>query len=210
MSAKNTKAAKSLSTLLEFVKEASLEDELEPEERKFIDKPLGKAKAQQVTNAIWRAEGVAVLAWALRRFDLPPYDKEVDVNAPLESISFLHPDALSVVRNAGLRSEEEVNYVVNQYMIIGWRLHKFANEPGRMDLAGYLRRHPDYKKGWLRSVRLIKGDLAVGRSSIADAKDDAVQNCTSIAVERQIAAYWLQGENELYSQIAPSTVLSVR
>jgi hypothetical protein len=89
-------------------------------------------------------------------------------------------------------------------------LQKYSNEPGRMELAGYLRRHPDFKKNWLRGVRLVKGDLALGKASLADAKEDVAQNCTSIAIERQIAAYWLQGENELYSQVAANTVLAGR
>lgn len=210
MSAKRAQAAKSLSVLLEFVKQAGLDDELEPAERTLIGKPLGKVPSQQATNSIWRAEGVAVLAWAIRRFDLPPYDREVPINVPLQSISFLQPDALSVVRNATLRSEAEVSFLASQYTIINWRLHKFINEPGRMELAGFLRRHPDFKKDWLRSIRVVKGDLALGKSSLADAKQEVVQNCTSIAIERQIAAYWLQGENELYSKVTPSTVLAAR
>jgi hypothetical protein len=77
-----------------------------------------------------------------------------------------------------------------------------------MDFEAYLRRHPRFQEYWLAGLRLMDGDLAIGDCSIAQATPDAVADCTSIAIERQIAAYWLEGDHKIYSKVNPSTILS--
>jgi len=77
-----------------------------------------------------------------------------------------------------------------------------------MNLVKYLQQHPRFKDYWLDQPRLIGGDLAIGDRGIADAFPAEVDRCRSIAVERQIAAYWLQGDDETYSEVNASTLLS--
>jgi hypothetical protein len=77
-----------------------------------------------------------------------------------------------------------------------------------MDFEAYLRAHPRFREDWLDGLPLIDGDLAIGDRPIADAEPDEVDKCTSIAVERQIAAYWLEGDEPTYSAVNPSTFLS--
>jgi tetratricopeptide (TPR) repeat protein len=77
-----------------------------------------------------------------------------------------------------------------------------------MDFAGYLRGHGHFEEHWLDGLRLIDGDLALGDTSIAAASPEDVRRCASIAVERQIAAYWLRGDDRTYSKVIPSTLLS--
>ena len=77
-----------------------------------------------------------------------------------------------------------------------------------MDFSAYLRRHPRFQDYWLDHLRLLDGDLVLGDRGIADAFPPRVSECRSIAVERQIAAYWLQGDDPTYSKVAASTVLS--
>lgn len=55
-------------------------------------------------------------------------------------------------------------------------------------------------------VRLIKGDLAIGDKCIAEASDDELDRCRSAVLERHVAAYWLQGDNETYSEVPADTV----
>jgi hypothetical protein len=77
-----------------------------------------------------------------------------------------------------------------------------------MDFAGYLRGHPSFKEYWLDGLRYMDGDLAFGDRGIADASREEIKKCTSIARERQIAAYWLQGDDAIYSNVNPVTLLS--
>ena len=77
-----------------------------------------------------------------------------------------------------------------------------------MDFAAYLRGHPMFKEQWLEGLRFVGGDLAIDANSITDAPLKKVHDCISIAEERQIAAYWLQGDEWFYSEVSPDTLLS--
>jgi tetratricopeptide (TPR) repeat protein len=92
----------------------------------------------------------------------------------------------------------------------GARLRKPGGDGigGSMDFAGYLRQHPRFKDYWLDHLRLIDGDLAIGDQGIAAAFPGEIHTCRSIAVERQIAAYWLEGDAATYSEVNPTTLLS--
>src|SRR5260370_3449517 len=62
--------------------------ELEIKERDFLNAPLGQADEKVRVNADWRNEGLAVLAWALQRFELPQYDEQASPEAAGSSIGF--------------------------------------------------------------------------------------------------------------------------
>jgi hypothetical protein len=80
--------------------------------------------------------------------------------------------------------------------------------PGPWDLVGYLRRQASFREGWLEGLRIVDGDLAIGDQAIANAPAEKVQTCERVAEERQIAAYWLEGDDPVYSRVDPTTLLS--
>jgi hypothetical protein len=140
---------------------------------------------------------------------LPPYDQPIfppdDVQ---QSVGFLSPSGEEDLRDAAvLRPSAEIDRFARQITVVSWRLRQFHLSPGRMDFVGDLRAHPNFKDIWLEHLRLIDGDLALGDKCIAAASEEEVRRCTSIAVERQIAAYWLQGDDPIYSQVNPATIL---
>lgn len=57
-------------------------------------------------------------------------------------------------------------------------------------------------------VRFVASDLAIGGRCVADAAEEDFNVGSSISRERQTAAYWLQGEERLYSHVATPTILS--
>jgi hypothetical protein len=77
-----------------------------------------------------------------------------------------------------------------------------------MDFLGYLRGHPGFKEYWLDGLRVIDGDLAIGGRSIANASHEEVKRCMSTVTERQIAAFWLLGDDDIYSKVDAATILS--
>jgi hypothetical protein len=79
---------------------------------------------------------------------------------------------------------------------------------GEMNFPEYLQKHPFTKPYWLDGLRFVHDDLAIGSQCVGDVSEDVFENCRSTAVERQIAAYWLQGDNKTYSQVDDSTILS--
>jgi hypothetical protein len=87
-------------------------------------------------------------------------------------------------------------------------LRDFRLKPRPIGFADTLRAHPSFKETWLEGLRLTKGDLAIGGRPIAEAPSESVQHCEEIAVERQRAAYWLQGHDPVYSKVDISTILT--
>jgi hypothetical protein len=213
--------------LLKWVEEAGLLSEFEPGERELLTTPLGELPGDTAAIESWRLEGLGVLAWALRRFRLPPYDAVVG-STVLEGLELFNPLASPDLREtAEMRPAEEIDRYAAQITIVHWRLRQFQLHRGspvyreatraappwghgvgaRMDFAAHLHAHPRFQDYWLEGLRLVGGDLALGGQSIADASPEDVQQCMAMAVARQIAAYWLRGADPLYSRVRPNTLL---
>jgi hypothetical protein len=215
--------------LLGWIKQSGLNPELEAEEHRFLATSVGRASERDLIDAEWRSEGLAVLMWALQRFELPQYDQGSTEDLAAERIGFL-----SSVSEADrsqpplLRPSREINRFQSHITIVSWRLTQFRlsrEHPlyqvalsglgtGRtgvgegMDFVGYLRAHPSFKGYWLDGLKVVEGDLAIGDSSIAKASREDVKKRTSIVTERQIASYWLLGDDEIYSKVNAATLLS--
>jgi hypothetical protein len=208
---------------------ADLWSELEPEELQLLRTPPGQASDRAMIDALWRTEGLGVLAWTLGRFELPPYDEMTNPDAAQKAVGFLRPaEAMDLSESGVLRPDPEIGRLSTHLTTVHWRLRQFrigrdspvfrqATEDfgaGRsgigepMDFVGLLRRYPHFKERWLEDLRLIDGDLAIGGTPIAEAAPEAVVQCGSIAMERQIAAYWLEGDDEVYSRVNTPTLLS--
>jgi hypothetical protein len=229
--------------LLDWLEEAELMSEVEALELRFLQTPVGQAEDQVYLSALWRTEGLGVLAWVLGQLALPPYDQLIDADAAQQAVGFLEPPLDKDLRKtAALRPASEIKRLASHLTIVSWRLRQFRVDPSRavpatdyrdegqrlvpvagstalrthtgpgigqgMDFADYLRRHARFQEYWLEGLRFEAGDLALGGQSIAAAAPDAVKTCASIAVERQIAAYWLRGDQPLYSKVQASTLLS--
>ena len=215
--------------LVRWVNESDLKSEMEPEESQFLRTPMAQADERAVINAGWRTEGLAVLAWALQLFELPPYDTGTDQRALVRSIGLPRPiSEEDPRRSATLRPPSAIGRYASHMTIVNWRLRQFRSShdsdlyhqaiqifpSGRtgigqpMDFVRYLQSHPCYKETWLEGLRLKDGDLALGDTAIADAPADVIERCGSTAVERQIAAYWLRGDHRIYSNVNPATLLS--
>jgi hypothetical protein len=178
-----------------------------------------------------------VLACALKRFELPRYDENANPIEAGASIGFSEEllavmdtaAAEKALRDAELRPASEIDRFACHITIVNWRLRTFnlaritrtpipPADPEqfpfgrgideRMDMAGYLRAHPSFRESWLNGLLFADGDLAIGGKSIDAASREDVATCASIAVERQIAAYWLQGNAPTYSRVDPATMLS--
>ena len=197
------------SQILHWLDGLGLAAEIENAERDFLELPVGWAKEQAAINASWRNEGLGVLAWALGRCELPPYDQGIDLLSATDGVGFLDTDAAKRLLEAGaLRTPAEIDAFASHITIVRWRLVEYRLGGRTMSFATGLKLHPAYRQSWLNGLRLVGGDLAIGDRAIGNAPDDAVQTCRSIALERQIAAYWLQGDARTYSRVMPATVLS--
>jgi Domain of unknown function (DUF4272) len=188
-----------------WVDALELRDELEPRESAFLQQPLGSTARQDAVNSTWRLEGLAVLAWALQRFDLPPHDQLVVPGDLLHSLGILDEKAArELLTSPSLRGREELHAQRQRLFAVHWRLTDWRLKAKRMDFDEFSRR------AWfgpldLSGVRLIENDLAVGEMPLFQASPDAVATASSAATERHLAANWLSGGSEVYSETDVST-----
>jgi hypothetical protein len=194
--------------LLTRLKALDIAGELEPHERAFISAPFGSVDPQLVADASRRGEGLAVLAWALHQGEIPAYDQEAASPDLAQQLVEDLQRAGALLNTAALRSASEIECYATHATVVTWRLRTFRMYPGPWDLIDYLRRHASFRETWLDGLRIQDGDLAIGSQAIASAAAPIVQTCERIAVERQIAAYWLEGDERIYSRVDPATLLS--
>ena len=191
--------------LLNWVGELGLEKELEPNETALLHRPVGTLDEQDFVNAAWNLEGLAVLAWALRRFDLPPYDELVDPDALLKSMGFLDLNrSMEILHTDAIRPRSELRTLQNQIFALHWRVRDYRLRPNPLDFAKFAR------EAWfgpldISLARLEDGDLAIQDDTISHATDEAFATVSSTLSERHKAINWLVNGGDIYSETDTST-----
>lgn len=197
-------AATGHSRLLNWIDAIDLRDEFETAEWNLINGDLGTLDQQTIINGTWRSEGLAVLAWALGAFELPPHDQTCDPRQVTGSVFFLADDALARADELQLRTPEALSRFGEIQLALHWRLRDFSLRPEAMNF----REFP--KTAWFGSIDLsslpfAEEDLAIQGQPIAKADPDLVRFCSSIASERHQAINWLEGWDKIYSEVDTST-----
>ncbi|RYD18745.1 MAG: DUF4272 domain-containing protein [Verrucomicrobiaceae bacterium] len=192
------------SRLLAWIDTVGLHSELEPAELEMIETELGELDQRATTNGTWRAEGLVVLAWALGKAEIPPHDRISNPYEVSDSIYFLSQDALNLSKNLRLREPEELAEFSEQQLGLHWRIRDYSLTPQEMDFRKFA------TKTWfgtmsLKGIPLADDDLAINGMPISVAPESEFQLCQSIAMERHQAINWLDGWDEIYSQVDTST-----
>jgi len=201
----NPKARTIHQDLMDWVRDISIDDEFEPEEREMWQQPLGQVAQQQQIDSTWRLEGLVVLAWALGRFAIPPHDQLVEFNSLWASLGFLNsPTARTLLANQTLRSRKEIGALRNRLFALHWRLRNYYLNPKVMDFAGFAR---TCRFGPLdiSGVPLVDGDLGLGGERIDRASPNLFSSAHCAAQERHRAANWLGEGPEQYSKASVAT-----
>ena len=191
--------------LLVWVEDVGIGDELEPDEWSVLQRVPGRLNPQNHINAMWRLEGLAVLAWALGRFELPPQDQLVIPKKLLRSVGYGDADeARALLASPQLRSADELARMSTILLAIHWRLRDFSLRPQKMDFRKFA------KDGWMgpfdiSPIALVEDDLAIEYATISKALADSVNRTNSAAMERHLAIRWLEGDSPIYSKTDTST-----
>jgi hypothetical protein len=196
--------AEDIERIAEIVERADVRDEVEPGERRILSAPLGGLSEQEVIDGTWRAEAVAVLAWALGRFELPAFDEQVDPFDVATALGMAKGDVDDLLESPSLRPAEEIDTLAEQLFAAHWRLRQFGLDGRAIDLEEFA------ATAWfgpllIAGLPLVDRDLAIRGSAIADADPADVREVESIVMERRTAAGWLRGENELISEVPLDT-----
>ncbi len=191
--------------IYEWVESLGILDELEPDEAKALQRPVGTLDERAFLDSMWRVEGLAVLAWALQLHPLPPHDETVVPFELYETLGFRDVEtARSIIANAELRDTDELEQMLGVLLGVHWRVRDYSINPQAMDFVNFA------KDNWfggfdIGATRVIDGDLAITDHAINDAPPENVQMASSIAMERHLAINWLHGYSEIYSETDTST-----
>jgi hypothetical protein len=201
----NPIAAETYQDLLGWVRDLGIDDEFEPDEWEVLQRPLGNLDQRMQINSTWRLEGLVVLAWALRRFEIPPHDELVQLKPLWRSLGPLDAQAArTLLANPDIRPREEIGTLRNRLFASHWRLRNFHVKPEAMDFAEFAR------TCWfgpldLAGLPLVEGDFAIRGARIDRADPDAVGSAHSTAQERHQAANWLWEGPRRYSDASVAT-----
>lgn len=204
MELNNPQVKETYQDLHQWIEDCDIEGEIEPDEWAVLQRPLGKLKGQDQVNAVWRLEGLVVLAWALRLFEIPPHDELVDTNALWQSLQVFNAEgACELLSQAELRPAQELAELQTRLLALHWRLRNYDLHPGVIDFAKFC------ETSWFGphdiSELLVDGDLSLRGDRIDRAERDAFGIAHSAARERHLAANWLVQGPEKYSEADGST-----
>lgn len=190
--------------VVEWLGRMEVTDEAEPRELAMLHALLGTLAPQQAIDAVWLSEGLAVLAWALQRFPLPPHDEEVDPQDVAEALDFLRDDAADLLNVPTLRSHKEIEWLGDQLYDVNTRLRQFRRHAIPVDFAAFLSTEEGDASA-LQYVRLVENDLAIGGLPIFKAASGDLDTVVQISSRRHESANWLLGQEPLYSQVTADT-----
>ena len=180
------------------IRAIGVDDEPEPDEWELLQRPVGTLDNQAVVNAVWRIEGLIVLAWSLSWLELPPYDQLVDPSNTHKALVLVDAEqAKEMIAQATLRTQDDIAALNKHLLAFHWRVRNHRLRPTPMDLVAFS------QNCWFGSFdigkfRVIDGDLAIGANPIGKASPEERSVCGSIAQERHLAINWLRGYSQIY------------
>ena len=189
--------------MLRWLDEAGAGSECEPHERRLLEAAIASLTPRDVVNASWNAEGMAVLAWALGRAELPPFDHPCRTAAVAQALGFLQPPQRSAPAAASLREPQEIAAVARRIFTVHWRLREFSLRREPIDFGAVAAR-TNFGLD-LGGLPIVDGDLAIDDVPLARVSEDRWRECLSIAVERHRALNWLKGSEPVYSEVSTDT-----
>jgi len=163
----------------------------------------GRADDPAVIDAVWQAEGLGMLLWALGLVELPPYDSLFDAEWLLAT-----PTA-----HGNLRTRAEIEHARESARLWHWRARTHALRRGdEIDLPDAwdsfeqliaVAAMRGYEQGLLPSP--TRGDFAAFGKGYRELSATEAADAFSIAYERHRALNWVCGEGRTWEETPTDT-----
>jgi uncharacterized protein DUF4272 len=199
----NAQAEKFRGNVVDWLTQLKLDSETEPAEMELLQTSLGELSQRVLVDTSWRTEGLAVLAWALGKYDLPSYDTQA-VGFPIaETLGFMRPREATVLHAPKLRKRKEIKALADQIFALHWRLRQFALHRSAINFEEVAR------TAWfgplLKNLPLRDNDLALNGQPLSKTAEPQWRKALSTAQERHQALNWLEGHGVVYSRVSTDT-----
>jgi hypothetical protein len=186
--------------ILPLTQETGIYSTYEPAELRLLNAPWGSLPRRERVALGWAVEGIAVMAWALGKADLPCFDTRCE-GAPVGSSLGLFQHAPGILRDATLRDPLEIQARALTYEILSWRLERFLDDRQRIDFASRLKDSAIYHSIAGGFTLLEDGDLAVDGAPLIEISDERLFEVCTIVRERHKAFRWLLGYEKNYAAL---------
>ncbi len=120
-------------SLLPWIDLVGARNEMEQHELVALTAPLGGLDTQAQINLAWAVEGLAVLTWAMKRYELHPDDTLAEPQSVTGTLIFLHESAKALVDEPTLREEGELQAMQDACYKKHCHLKEFASNPLNVD-----------------------------------------------------------------------------
>jgi hypothetical protein len=186
--------------ILPLTQQTGIYETYDPAEQRLLNAPWGSLPRRERVALSWAVEGVAVMAWALGKADLPSFDTRCE-GAPVGSSLGLFQHAPEVLRDATLRDPVEIEARALTYEILSWRLERFIDTRQRIDFASRLKDSTINHSIAGGFILLQDGDLAVDGAPLVEISDERLFEVCTIVRERHKAFRWLLGYEKNYAAV---------
>ena len=120
-------------SLLPWIDKMGARNEVEKHELVALTAPLKGLEDQVQINLVWSVEALAVLSWAMGRYDLHPEDEVAEPQSITNTLMFLSDMAKTLVDEPSLRPAEELKTMHDNTYTTQCKLKEFAQNPINVD-----------------------------------------------------------------------------
>ncbi len=114
--------------IIPWLEEMDAMEMLEGDEKEALEARLGSLKSQMKLNLIWTVEGLAILAWALGRYELHEHSEVADAQAITQRLFFLSSKAKELYAGEVLE-KEQIEACYHDSLEVLKRTHKIVQNP---------------------------------------------------------------------------------
>lgn len=194
--------------LLKVLRKSGAWEEAEPEEKRCLETGVGQLSGEDVWTMTWQCEAAALLAWALHLGEQKPYHEMVQAWDLLHNAGLGRrensPSPHEIIKQATLRSSEELESMESCIFAVHWRLREFSLRPQPMDFRAFA------ETAWFGPlntglVNFAGADLGINGKPISECRPEEWKAAAGIVQQRHQAINWLRGHSALFSETDTST-----
>jgi len=196
--------------LEKWLNQEGLWEDMSPKEQVLLKKPIGSWAKQEIADRQWREEALLVLLWSLSSSaQVPPYDQIASTSSLMDTAP-RPQDSQTFIKNAKLRSTEEITKARDVAELWLWRARttKIIKQ-GVQPPKGYtfekiisITVEKATKDGLFQP---IEGDFPAFHKPYAKLTDEEWQTMNSIGAERLYGLNWLCGYSDDWDEVPLET-----